>query len=151
MLKEKYETLLKEVIKDEDKDFLLETIEDKVSSFPRYVEQVYNMEVLIPILYARYEGEELRDKITNLDLSRRMAHESAIAACSCLNRLCDSFGVPKICPESTNRGLIADFVGKFVYEMFLCGTGHVNGMDDMIELMEREKISSLPRKEVTRE
>lgn len=148
MMKEKFQALVAAAKNDEDYEFLLETIEDKVKAFPRYVETVYSMEVLTPVIYARYEGAEVREKVTALDESRRMAHESAIASCNCLNRLCDSLGIDKLCPETDNRCIIADFVGMFVYEMYLTGTGHVNGMDDIVDLMERENISSIPRKEV---
>lgn len=148
-MKEKFMALVEAAKKDEDSDFLLETIEDKIMTFPRYVETVYSMEMLTPVIYARYEGVELRDKIMNLDESRRMAHEGAIAACNCLNRLCDSLGVEKFCPQTDDRCVIADFVGQFVYMIFLNGTGHVDTMDGIVDMMERENISSIPRKEVT--
>lgn len=151
MLKEKFAALVEAAKNDEDREFLLETIEDKVKAFPRYVETVYSMEVLTPIIYARYEGAEIREKVTALDESRRMAHESAIASCSCLNRLCGMMGIENLCPETDNRAIVADFVGMFVYEMYLVGTGHVNGMDDIVELMKRENMSSIPRKEVCSE
>ena len=69
----------------------------------------------------RIEQEEYEFRITRSDQLRRSAHNRAIDACSQLNRLCDRFDVPKFCPESTDRHVIADFVGKFVSEVYQQG------------------------------
>ena len=79
----------------EDRELILDAIEQKSSSFVKYVEAVYNMELTTPIIYAKYDGAELRDKIENLDSRRRICHDSAISACAFLNRQCEYYNIEK--------------------------------------------------------
>ncbi len=123
----------------EDRELILDAIEQKSSSFVKYVEAVYNMELTTPIIYAKYDGAELRDKIENLDHRRRICHDSAISACAFFNRQCEYYNIEKFCPETTDRYIIADFIGEFVNEVYLAGTRErVKSMDDMIKVAKED-------------
>lgn len=67
----------------EDLDF----IEDEVKQIGSYVERVFAMETQIPLCMARYEGQDLRGRITTLDSNRKIAHEAAIGAVNILGRM----------------------------------------------------------------
>lgn len=104
---------------DGDQEDAYDTITTAMSTFVDYQNHVINMSILQPTLYARYEGQELRDKITNLDTTRRMKHDSAIANMSMLNRICDAYGVEPIAPVDTkDRYAVADFIGNFCAEIY---------------------------------
>lgn len=93
--------------------------------FKEYVNTVYVYNYRMPIIYAMYEGEGLRNMVTRLDINRKMAHDSAIAACKQLNRLCSNFYHTTVfCPENTDdRYNIANFCAQVVVEIFLSGIG----------------------------
>ena len=63
---------------------------------------------------------------------RRNAHNSAIDACSIINRLCDIYGCDHICPDTNDRYIIADFIGSFVYNVYLEGQGNKT-FDQVVE------------------
>ena len=136
----------------EDVEFYLDTIQQKIDRFESYVEKVFKMVIQYPILDARFEGQALQDKKMALDESRTVAHNAAIAACSVLNRICISLDVEPFCPnpDEHSRTEIADFVGQFVYEVYLAGTGHsdlsINSMDDIVKEAESGHIKLEQRK-----
>ena len=67
MYKEMYEELVKAAVNDEDPDFIHQSISMCMKSFSAYVDVVYNMEVQIKIAATRYEGDDYRDFVMNLD------------------------------------------------------------------------------------
>ena len=106
-----------------DKDDALDTISDAMNSFVEYQNSVINMAIMQPLLYARYEGEELRDRVMNLDQTRRFKHESAIASSNMLNRICNAYGVEPFVnipdgPVEDQRAAVAEFTGTFCQEMY---------------------------------
>lgn len=110
----------------EDEDFL-DAILENMSRIVRYVDAVTAMEYQIPIIYARYEGEEVRDKIQNLDSRRRTAHEAAIVAVAQLTRWAKVKEVsPMFDGDVTNRYEIADFCMDLVKEFFKEGQKNPN-------------------------
>lgn len=116
MLKTNYENLVAALREDEE---MLEFIKERMSHICNYVDKVTMMEYSIPLLNARYDGQNLRDKIENLDRQRRIAHEMAIAATKQLNRLCVAEGINKLFDgDEDDRYQIADFCGLVVNTLF---------------------------------
>lgn len=108
---------------DGDKDDALDTIGDAMTSFVEYQNSVINMAIMQPMLYARYEGDDLRDRVMNLDTTRRMKHESAIANAKMLNRICDAYGLEPFVPIpdgpiEDQRAAVAAFAGTFCNEIY---------------------------------
>ena len=119
MYKEMYEELVKAAVNDEDPDFIRQSITMCMQSFSAYVDVVYNMEVQIKIGATRYEGDDYRNFVMNLDAGRRAAHESAISHCSMLNKICKMLGVQEICDCDINdRYAVADFCMAITKEIF---------------------------------
>lgn len=123
-----------------DKDDAFETIGTALDSIPTYQNTVIRMTATQPIIYARYEGQELRDKIANLDTSRKLAHESAIANLTMLNRICDAYGTERIADIDTkDRYQVADFVGQYCAEVYETGKStdpgkqNIKTMDTLME------------------
>ena len=109
-----------------------------MTQFKEYVNTVYVYNYRMPIIYAMHEGEELRNMVTRLDINRKMAHDSAIAACKQLNRLCSNFYHTTIfCPKDENdRYDIANFCAQVVVEFFLSGIGMNDAsIDEVINAM----------------
>lgn len=110
---------LASICDDQDMERILDS---DLESIGNYVSAVYAMEYRIPIIRARYEGQNMRDKIMELDENRRMAHERAIMAVKRLNRISKMHGLPDFFPGDTkDRYAIADFCGKMVQELFCAG------------------------------
>lgn len=102
-----------------DADDAYGTIINAMGSFVDYQNHVINMGIIQPTLYARYEGQELRDKVMDLDQRRKSKHDAAIANMSMLNRICDNYGVERIAPVDTNdRYAVAEFIGDFCAEIY---------------------------------
>lgn len=119
---------------NEDLDF----IDRGMQAFARYVDAVYRHATLIPIYSVRYDGEEFRDKVQDLDFARRTAHEAAIASCSKLNRICNQYNVKPFCPQTVDRYEIADFCGQVSMEFYLEGIGKdTKNIDQVIEAMQQ--------------
>lgn len=101
---------------------VLEFIQGCMERMQDYVNAVYMQQVSIPIVMARYEGEEQRWRIEEYDKSRRYAHDSAIAAVAQLNRLAGSVSVePMFKGDPDDRYEVADFCEKAVTEFFDAG------------------------------
>jgi len=119
MYKEKYENLVAASQKDEDPEFIQESITMCMKSFSAYVDIVYNMEVRMKIAMTRMEGSEYRDFVMSLDAGRRHGHENAIGHCNMLNRICRMLEVEEICDCDTNdRYAVADFCMAITKEIF---------------------------------
>lgn len=73
MIKEKFQALVSACTGDAD---MLDILDSDMKALSDYVNAVYAMETSIPIILARYEGEEVRDRIQALDQRRRDKHES---------------------------------------------------------------------------
>lgn len=136
---------LVEAMKKQDDDYKYEDLEMlnyNMASFGEYVKTVYYQNYSMPIKYAMYEGEDLREAIENMDKSRRIKHEAAIAACSQINRECDRLNVPRFCPETDDRYIVADFCAQVSVEFFLDGIGKsVDTIDNVIKAMAKNGIN----------
>lgn len=108
---------LVEAVKDDQE--LLEFVGVKMNAFLDYVDAVVNMEVMQPIIYARYEGQDIRDRIQELDSKRRSKHEVAIAAAAQITRLSEKYHVtPMFNGDVEDRYQVADFCMEMVSEFF---------------------------------
>lgn len=125
-MKREFLELVKACGKDEE---LLDFVEASMNHMTTYVAKVAFMEYALPMYNVRYEGEELRDKVQDLDQKRRSAHEAAIASVNSLTRLAKSMGVePMYHGDPDNRYQIADFCENMVHEFFVERSGIPNHM-----------------------
>ena len=83
------------------------------------------------------DAQDLRDKIENMDNVRRNHHNASIATCGIINKLCEGHGMEPFCPESDDRHVVADFVGRFVATVFMeeIGEKSVN-IDELVSKMD---------------
>ena len=115
-IKERYLELLKP---HECDDEIYDFIERGMQNISDYVQTVYRMEMLTPIVTLSCDGEEVRDRISKLDSERRIAHEAAIAAVKKLNRWATANNLPKLFEgDENNRQEVANFCAECVKEFF---------------------------------
>lgn len=122
---------------DGDSNDAYEVLESSLFSLVDYQNTVIRMTSMMTIWRARYDGQELRDRITDIDQRRRIAHEHAITNCNILNRVCDAYGVePIVDIDTSDRYQVADFAGKFCAEVYEAGKSKPDGMtaDKLLEL-----------------
>lgn len=79
----------------------------KLQYFPEYVGRVCAYE--FGCLDARVrlrgtDGAAYRERVSELDRSRHMAHVAACDACAIVNRMCDRAGMAHICPDVVRTG-----------------------------------------------
>lgn len=109
---------------DGDKEEALDFVSQRLTAFPNYANVVIREQILTPIWRVNLEGQDLRDRIMEMDQRRRSSHENAIASLNGLNRMCERLGIGKFADiDTTDRHAVADFVGDYVSEMYNNGTG----------------------------
>ncbi len=128
----------------EDIDYLVDFVAERLNAFTNYFNSVYNNVIMSEMSTrlrdsGRITQEEFERRLVNSDKTRRYAHETAIDACHQLNRLCDSCNVPKFCPDTDDRYVIADFIGEFVSEIYQ--EGQSKTLDKAIDKAEKENRS----------
>lgn len=137
---------------DGDKDDALDFISDKLDAFPNYANIVINQQIVTPIIYERYEGQEIRDRIEDLDKKRRSAHEQAIDGLNILNKLSNNLGLePFAKVDTSDRYKVADFVGEYVSQVYALGQG--KSLDDVTlnkkqsyDLKSKQRLAELDAK-----
>lgn len=130
---------LKEAIlkRDFDKEYIeddLEEIDNRVDSFREYFNAVFRHvqkgeSLRFQLNAGIIDTDKWQDEMVKLDSDRKLAHDIAINSCEILNRLCDNYHLPHFCVDVEkdadgrvlNRGEVADFVGKFVYNIYQRG------------------------------
>lgn len=116
MIKEKFVSIVNAYKDDND---VLDIIQKDMKSIGDYFSSVYMMETSMSIIYARYEGQELRDRIEALDSNRRFCHERAIMGVKRLNRFADMKNLePVFSGDTDDRLQIADFCRDTMVEFF---------------------------------
>ena len=123
MYKEKFCAVVKSIVTSgayEGKlDAALAFLERSMSKLPDYVTTVFNMEVAMQTLRFRLEPEDYRAKVMELDHSRKIAHDCAIDALNCINRMCEKSSAELFfAGDSSDRYEVAEFCGKVVEEIF---------------------------------
>lgn len=112
---------------DGDRDEALDFLDSQLNSFPEYANTVIRQQQLMPIYQARYEGQDYRDAIQEMDTRRHNNHESAISSVNVLNRLSKNLGLEPFAEVDTkDRVAVADFVGDYIGDVYKTGT---KGMD----------------------
>ena len=152
-LKEAFVELVK-AVKEKSGEYIkddMNAIDLAMTSFCSYVDAVYRMEVVMPIIMARYEGEERRYEIERLDRARRSSHDAAISSARMLNRMCEAFGTEAFCPDTEDRYVIADFCGVITITFF-CEGIHSDGktIDDIIFQLKKGDVR-IVKKKITEE
>ena len=116
---------------DGSADEAYDTLEHALESFITYANTVIRMTVMVPIWKNRFDGEDLRDRISSIDATRRANHEAAISSITMLNRLMKAHGLQPFAEiDVTDRYQVADFVGAFVSEIYEAGKS--KNMDSLV-------------------
>lgn len=109
----------------------------QLEKFPAYTNIVIREQIMQPIWYARFEGENLRDHIQSMDERRKMAHDGAIKSIDILNRLSKNLGLEPFADVDTkDRHAVAELVGQYVSEVY--NNGINKSFDDMTYQKEKE-------------
>lgn len=128
----------------DDKDDAYDTIGHCMESFINYQNSVIHMSIMQPIIYAKYDGQEIRDRVQDMDSRRRIAHESAISNANILNRICDMYDVDHIVNvDTSDRHAVADFIGDFCNEMYENGQGLRNQEERAKQINDRTNAHKL--------
>ncbi len=127
---------------EEAREYAEETISDAIRSFTNYACCVAHMQRMIQIwtVTSRYEGQEFRDKVEDLDRKRRIAHDAAIANLAMLNRICDILKIEKFVVNLNDRYAVGDWIGSFCAELYQLSD--CRSMDDFIELTHCEEYTA---------
>ena len=97
----------------------LEIITDAVKDFTSYVQDVDVGEQQIRSAYATLDGEELRERVANIDARRRSRHETAISSARVLNKMAEIYNVSAVFTgDFGDRIQVADFCLDITVELF---------------------------------
>lgn len=99
-----------------DNQDVLSMIERNMGLLLNYVCAVYNMEIQLPILNMRLEGEDFRDAVQDLDRRRRHAHDAAISGTAALCRMAAAKNVAPMFDgifDAESRNFDRNIVGDF--------------------------------------
>lgn len=86
--------------------------------FIEYVNIVVRMETLIPIWRFRFEGDDLRSRIMDIDNTRRVKHEAMLTNVDILNRQCEKYGIERFIESTEDRYEVAELAGHIVGEVY---------------------------------
>lgn len=107
-----------------NKDRALDFVSKKIRSFPEYMDVVIRQQTMMPIWRLKYDGPEFRERCQDIDNSRRLTHDNAIASINGLNRLCDKLGLePFSTVDTKDRYAVADMIAGYVNEVYQAGQG----------------------------
>lgn len=113
---------------DNDREEAFEFLETRLKALPKYVNTVVKESIMLPIWRDRYDGQELRDKIQDMDAKRKIVHDKAIASLTALNRLSQNLGLGLFADIDTNdRHAVAEYVGEAVNIVYNEGIGNQEG------------------------
>ena len=152
MITEEYNKLI-HAIKHSDNQYKtddLEMLDDLMGSFGDYVDIVYQETYRTPILRARLDGDELRQRLQQMDMQRRIYHDSAISSCSQINKLCEIYGVEPICPITNDRYVIADYCAQISAAFYLNGIGKDQKTIDNVLSAMRDSGTIIKKQPITR-
>ena len=129
MFRNMYKELINAIVDDvneEDKLGIPEFVDSRIEYMPEYVQAVYEHVLtgdksLILLNKGMITTEEYQYRVKTADSNRRSKHDAMLSAMDQLNRLCDRYGIEKICPENPDRHVRANFAGAVTIECFLEG------------------------------
>lgn len=103
-------------------DYLYDRTSKFVNYFNKVCDHMIKGEIAHQMFHAgKLSRENMLFQIERLDGNRRSAHDMAAVACTQINRLCDTYQVQPFCPDTTDRHEVAEFVGRFVQEVYQDG------------------------------
>ena len=115
-IKEKTNKLVMAYVKDED---VIEMIFDILESMNSYVKTVNSMENTINVLKFRLEADEFKIRVQELDMQRRIIHNSVISGVKLLNKISKTVGLEEFYNgDVLDRYAVADFAGLVSSETF---------------------------------
>lgn len=129
-LMNRVQDLLKAIKTTADEEFKeddIKAVENYVMSFPEYFNSVIAYVVRGNLFGILYEGEEYRDRMTELDQRRRRYHINATDAANKLNRLAEFYHTKPIIEvgrvlnsdDIEDREFVVNYVFRFCTETFL--------------------------------
>lgn len=131
MFLDDYKELVGKIIEKEDpedREFMLDFLDEKVRSMGEYVQAVCNHSMGTERAYAMMRGgvldpDECKTRVITLDGIRRSKHDVAMDSMNQINRMCDRFGMKHICPDDHDRVVRGNFCAAVTSELFMTGTG----------------------------
>lgn len=131
MFLEDYKKLMDGIIKNEDPEGrvpVLDFVDERVRYMAEYVQAVCDHSMGTARAYAMMQGgvlspEDYRERVMTLDKNRRNKHDVAMDGMRQINRLCDRYKIPHICPDGDDRYVKANFCASVTSELFMSGTG----------------------------
>lgn len=104
----------------ERRDKALSVFEATINSMGDYINCVLYMETGLQVARFRLEGQELRDRIMELDRRRRLAHDAMLGRVSALNRICGMVGCePFFAGDVADRYKVADYAMTVTQALFV--------------------------------
>lgn len=104
----------------ERRDKALSVFEATINSMGDYINCVLYMETGLQVARFRLEGQELRDRIMELDQRRRLAHDAMLGRVSALNRICGMVGCePFFAGDVADRYKVADYAMTVTQALFV--------------------------------
>ncbi len=138
MLK-KYERIVEACGKDKS---LLEFVQDCLTTYANYVNNIVEMEIRVPILRARgMDVKDFQEAVERLSFACKSSQGCAVDASNMLNRFCERYGLPMFFEgDTSDKEQVADFALKVVNEFFL------NGQSKTInELVQANELVSIKK------
>lgn len=109
---------------DGSKEDAMDFLEDRLEAFPKYANVVIRQQIMMPLWRMRFEGQDLQDKIMDIDKSRRIAHDNAISSVNILNRISRTLDLEPFADiDTTDRYVVADFIGQYISDIYNKGIG----------------------------
>lgn len=104
----------------ERRDKALSVFEATINSMGDYINCVLYMETGLQVARFRLEGQELRDRIMELDRRRRLAHDAMLGRVSALNRICGMVGCePFFAGDVADRYKVTDYAMTVTQALFV--------------------------------
>ena len=111
-----FDKMVSEMEKYPDGDLYKECLFDMIDGCADYVSAVTKMESYRSI--PSKNGAEFREKLTQLDKTRTIFHNSLISKITVLNRICAKIGLEPVCADRLPRAEYGDFAFTVVKDFF---------------------------------
>ena len=116
-----------------NKEHAFAFIAAQLQTFPDYTNTVIRQQIMQPIWYAKLDGQELRDAVSNMDRQRKSAHDAAIAGITILNRFSKNLDLEPFADiDTTDRHAVQEFVGTYVNEVYNQGISSGGQFDSAV-------------------
>ena len=107
---------------DGDRKDALNTIETAVMSVPKYANIVIQEQIMTKLWRSMCEPEDYRANYQNIDMTRKIYHDSTMAQMGMLNRFSKQLDLPPFMDVDTNdRYAVAEEIGAFISEVYYEG------------------------------